>query len=107
MIKITKYAQEHKNAWDEFIKNSKNGTFILQRDYMDYHKDRFKDFSLLFFENNELAAVMPASLHGKEVRSHGGLTYGGIISDRNMTQQKMLEIFDVMKILLSENKIEK
>jgi hypothetical protein len=107
MIKVTKYTEEHKKAWDEFIKNSKNGTFILQRDYMDYHKDRFADFSLLFFENDKLAAVMPASLHDKEIRSHGGLTYGGIISNKNMNQQKMLEIFDVIKIFLSKSRIEK
>ena len=88
------YNQELKNEWDKFVDNSKNGTFMLKRDYMDYHSDRFQDFSLMFYEDNKLIAVMPASVHGDEVRSHGGLTYGGIISNRKMTSPKMLEVFD-------------
>ena len=101
------YNQELKNEWDKFVDNSKNGTFMLKRDYMDYHSDRFQDFSLMFYEDNKLIAVMPASVHGDEVRSHGGLTYGGIISTRKMTSPKMLEVFDSLKEFLKENNIEK
>lgn len=105
MISARKYTQNDKQIWDEFINSSKNGTFMLKRDYMDYHSDRFQDFSLMFYDDEKLIAVMPASLHGDEVRSHGGLTYGGIISDVSMKQHKMLECFIVMKDFLRINNI--
>ena len=80
---------------------------MLKRGYVEYHSDRFADFSLMFYEDDDLLAVMPASLHGKEVRSHGGLTYGGIISDQRMTAPKMLEVFDALKAFLKEKGMEK
>lgn len=107
MITVKRYAPEYKIVWDGFIDTSKNGTFMLKRDYMDYHSDRFKDFSLMFYDDDRLAAVMPASLHGNEVRSHGGLTYGGIISDYKMTVQKMLELFETFRTFLKSNEIKR
>ena len=90
-MKSQVYSSLNINHWNSFIKSSKNGTFMLDRNYMDYHSDRFVDNSLMFYdEDGSLTAVMPASLHENELRSHGGLTYGGIISGRKMTVQKML-----------------
>lgn len=107
MITVNLYNAENKNEWNEFIKSSKNGTFMLDRNYMDYHSDRFKDFSLLFFEDAKLIAVLPASVHKDELRSHGGLTYGGIITDKKMNTQTMLEVFGVLKEFLKNNQIKK
>ena len=104
-ITIKKYTNDDKNVWNEFIKNSKNGIFMFDRNYMDYHSDRFVDFSLLFYDDEKLVGILPASLHGEEVRSHGGLTYGGIICDNSMKQHRMLEIFECLKTFLKENGI--
>lgn len=92
MILFKKYSKEDKNIWDTFIDESKNGTFMLKRDFIEYHSDRFQDYSLLILNDSKLIAVLPASIHGSEVRSHGGLTYGGIIYSRKMTAQMMVEI---------------
>lgn len=105
MIETVLYSAEKQAEWDAFIDTSKNGTFMLKRGYVEYHSDRFTDFSLMFYEDDNLIAVMPASLHGDVVRSHGGLTYGGIISDRRMTTPKMLEVFDALKAFLTEKNI--
>lgn len=105
MIDIVSYSSEKQKEWDAFIDASKNGTFMLKRGYVEYHADRFTDFSLMFYEDGNLIAVMPASLHGDVVRSHGGLTYGGIVSDRKMTTPKMLEVFDALKVFLKEKRI--
>mgnify|MGYP006076075213 FL=1 len=36
---------------------------MFNRDYMEYHSDRFADFSIVIIsENNELLAVLPANL---------------------------------------------
>ena len=101
------YTADKQKEWDAFIDASKNGTFMLKRSYIEYHVDRFTDFSLMFYEDGKLIAVMPASLHGEEVRSHGGLTYGGIISDRKMTAKKMLSVFDSLSSYLKEKDVKK
>ncbi len=107
MLVVKKYNPENKLSWNEFIKNSKNGTFLLDRNFMDYHSDRFIDFSLMFYENEELLAVFPASLHENEIRSHGGLTYGGIITNQNMKQHKMNDCFLLLRDYLKEQNVRK
>lgn len=106
-ITVKSYSADNRDLWNGFVKSAKNGTFMFDRGFMEYHADRFTDFSLMFYENDKLIAVMPVSLHGNEVRSHGGLTYGGIISDRKMTTPKMLEVFDAMKAFLTKKGISK
>lgn len=96
MILCKRYSAEYKDAWDIFVEESKNGTFLLKRDYMDYHSDRFMDYSLMCYDDNTLVGLLPASVHGKEIRSHGGLTYGGLIINRKMTAQKNLLIFQTI-----------
>lgn len=107
MVEIQTYTQDKKDVWDAFVKNAKNGIFMFERGFMDYHSDSFKDNSLMFYENGELLAVLPASLHGDELRSHGGLTYGGLITSDKMKQHHMNDCFDVLKAYMQENKISK
>lgn len=61
MITIKRYSIEQKDLWDAFVDASKNGTFMLKRGYVDYHADRFTDHSLLFYRDEELVALLPAS----------------------------------------------
>lgn len=93
-IEIVKFESSLKNQWDQFISNSKNGTFLFYRDYMEYHSDRFTDFSLMFFKKKRLIALLPASIKDNILTSHSGLTFGGIVSSREMRASYMLEIFD-------------
>lgn len=46
---------------------------------MEYHADRFQDFSLLVFEEDILQAVVPANCKDNQIFSHQGLTYGGFV----------------------------
>jgi hypothetical protein len=96
MIQVTRYEQKHRRCWDEFVTRAKNGVFLFQRDYMEYHQDRFRDHSLLFFNDEKVVALMPANADGKALVSHGGLTFGGVISDNRMRAGTMLEIFDAL-----------
>lgn len=105
MITIKKYTANEVTVWDAFVDASKNGTFMLKRGYMDYHSNRFEDHSLMFYNDDELVALLPATLHGAELRSHGGLTYGGIIVGRKMTVQVMLSVFDVLKEYVRKSNI--
>ena len=90
---VSVYKPENKEVWDNFVSNAKNGVFLFLRDYMEYHSSRFNDHSLLFFNNGRLTALMPANLENKTLRSHGGLTFGGVISDYTMKTPLMLSVF--------------
>lgn len=91
MLSAVRYDETKKKDWDEFVRNSKMPMFMFERGYMDYHSDRFKDVSLMIYDGNKLVAIFPATDHGEEVRSHGGLTYGGFITNRHMKQSVMFE----------------
>lgn len=103
MINIIKYSEEYKELWNKFNNDAKNSLFMFDRNYMDYHKDRFKDHSLLFYNDDELIAILPISEHGKELRSHGGLTYGGFITSDKIKQHTMNDCFSTLKDYCSEN----
>lgn len=96
MIAVRKYNTADAAIWDAFIDASKNGIFMFKRGYMDYHSDRFSDHSLLFYNDEDLVALLPMSQHGNEFRSHGGLTYGGMICGYGMKQHIMDECFDAL-----------
>lgn len=96
-LRVEPYTPGQRAAWNAFIAQSKNATFLLHRDYLEYHADRFTDASLLVWHGGKLVALVPASRHGDEVRSHGGLTYGGVISDARMGVALMLEVFAALR----------
>jgi hypothetical protein len=101
MLELTPYAPEFQPAWDELVRHSKNGVFLFCREYMDYHADRFEDSSLLFFDGGRPIAVFPACRTGEEVVSHGGLTFGGMVVNEQMTIDGMRSLFELLLNRLS------
>ena len=105
MIEIVKCESSYKSRWDDFISKSKNGNFLFCREDMEYHSDRFLDSSLLFFEDDVLIAVMPANVSGSVLLSHEGLTFGGVISDKQMKIELMLDLFGCLMTYLDQHRI--
>ena len=93
MIEIVRYTAEKADVWNQFVSQSKNGTFLFDRRYMDYHADRFADHSLLFYEAGRLMAVLPAHISGDCLCSHNGLTYGGMIMGWDARAALVLQLF--------------
>ena len=90
---IKRYSDDCKEEWDGFVRESRNGTFLFMRGYMDYHADRFADFSLMAYRDGRLHALLPAHCTATEFCSHRGLTYGGVVTDEKMTAALMLGLF--------------
>lgn len=107
MISIVRYNDSMINLWNQFNKESKNYLFMFDRNYMDYHKDRFNDHSLLFYDDDKLIAILPMSEHSDMLISHGGLTYGGFITDGKMKQHTMMDCFDELIKYAKENRVKK
>ena len=91
MIEVKRYTDADADLWNKFNAESKNPLFMFDRNYMDYHRDRFQDHSLIFYEDEKLVAILPMSERENELVSHGGLTYGGFITDNKMKQHTMDE----------------
>lgn len=106
-MEIVKYSPSLKEEWNAFIENSRNGTFLFDRNFMDYHSDRFIDHSLLFYDGGKLVAVMPANLKDSILYSHQGLTYGGIIQAERTSISQIREVVDMLIQHMKEEHIEK
>lgn len=105
MITVTRYTPKKHQTWNEFVKQSRQGTFLFDRNYMDYHKDRFHDHSLMIYYKDKLYALLPANevvsasnneIPQKELVSHQGLTYGGLLTCNKMTAELTCETFEAI-----------
>lgn len=93
MFDIVRYTESHAEEWNTFVKTSKNGTFLMNRGYMDYHSDRFADHSLLFYLDGRLEALLPANERQGTLFSHQGLTYGGLVIGERITARGVMTLF--------------
>lgn len=105
--RVTKYTTSDYSNWNAFVDQAKNATFLFHRDFMEYHQDRFEDFSLLVFDKNKLVAILPANRVDDTVYSHQGLTYGGLVYNNKIKLEKIISIFRSILFFLSENEIKK
>ncbi len=78
-MQVRRYSAELAPAWNAFNRRARNGHFLFDRGFMDYHADRFSDLSLMVFEDGALVALLPLNRAGDEVWSHQGLTFGGLV----------------------------
>jgi hypothetical protein len=93
MFEIVRYTANKVDEWNAFVATSKNGTFLFDRRYMDYHADRFQDYSLLFYLEEHLLAVLPAHVDGDTFYTHRGLTYGGLLMSKQLTIAETMILF--------------
>lgn len=106
-MRIERYALKDRDLWNDFIKTSKNGIFMFDRNYMDYHADRFTDHSLMIYDEDKLLALLPANEKDGALYSHQGLTFGGFVMDNKMKSAKMLEVLSCLKEYLLINNFTK
>lgn len=94
MYKVEKYSYKYYDLWNGFVKQSKNATFLFHRDFMEYHSDRFEDFSVLIFEDDALKSILPANRVEDTLYSHQGLTYGGIYTRLGISKEEVKLILE-------------
>jgi hypothetical protein len=101
-IKVQPYLDQLKKDWDEVLDNSINGIFLHTREFIEYHKGRFVDASLIIYDNNFPLAIFPAEIDDNFVYSHRGLTYAGWIIRSGLSGN---QIFIILKETISFYKI--
>jgi hypothetical protein len=105
LITLKKYSPEDKNQWDAFCDTAKNATFLFKRDFMDYHAARFEDSSFLLFKDTKLVALLPANRIKNTLYSHQGLTYGGLIVDKQFKTSDYLILFSTLLQYLDTQRV--
>lgn len=104
---VKQYQESDYENWNAFIGQAKNATFLFHRDFIEYHKDRFEDYSLMVFDGEKLVAILPANKVGNEIFSHQGLTYGGLVYNEVSKLMTVITAFRAVLLFLAANEIEK
>jgi hypothetical protein len=108
MMEIQRYDASMSSRWDDFVRASRNGTFLHQRGYMDYHSDRFDDCSLVASIDGKLCVLLPACIEGDTLWSHRGLTYGGwIVPLKHFDVTVMMAVMDAAALWMKDNSIKR
>lgn len=107
-INIKQYSSAHYSIWNEFVAKAKNATFLFHRDFMEYHQDRFEDYSLLIFDDKDkLVAILPANRVEDTVYSHQGLTYGGLVLTHKSKAKEVFSYFEAVVTFLQKSALKK
>ena len=106
IFKVVPYQSSYHSLWNEFVAKAKNATFLFDRDFMEYHNDRFDDFSLMVYKDEMLIAVLPANKNEVGVYSHQGLTYGGIVVKNGIRMPDFTAAFRAILVYLNSQAIQ-
>jgi hypothetical protein len=93
-VDVKRYRAADADDWDALVRRARAPHFLLLRGYMDYHADRFVDHSLVVREKGFARALLPATRVGDTVVSHGGLTFGGLVTDGKASVARVIAWFD-------------
>lgn len=103
-LHLQRFRPEQADQWNAFVAASRNGTFLLDRRYMDYHADRFHDHSLVVSDDNDqLTALLPANEHAGQLYSHAGLTYGGLVLGPRGGAADTLAMLEAVRVYMGNN----
>lgn len=77
---IVRYENCWRTPWNDLNAQARNGHFLFDRNFMEYHADRFDDCSYLILDDAKKAiGLFPADRKSDVLRSHDGLTFGGLV----------------------------
>jgi Acetyltransferase (GNAT) domain len=81
--------------WDDFVRLAPTGTFLHTRRYLEYHRERFEDLSVLVeTDAGVLVAVLPAAVRpgqqSNDAISHPGLTFGGLVYNHALKGDRLV-----------------
>ena len=97
---IEKYSPAAHEEWNKTARRMRQSSFLMERDFMDYHADRYEDASLMVRQTDgRTVALLPACRSRSErhcIESHGGLTYGGLLLGTEVTAAAFLHSIPVM-----------
>lgn len=94
-IEVRPFEASAEATWEQFASGSVNGTLLHRRRFLNYHGNRFRDCSLLLYYEGRLVGLLPAAesrSDSREVVSHPGATYGGLVHQGKARGELMLQL---------------
>lgn len=88
------YTSDLRRDWDQLISDGVNSALVHYRGYLDYHKDRFLDCSVMIYEGDVLLGVFPAEEKEKAIYSHRGITFGDVVFKKKLEKKYLAEIIE-------------
>lgn len=107
MVRCELFDADKRSEWDQFVDSSKTPLFFFKRNFLEYHEKALLDSSILFFHDEILVALLPASRQNSTLTSHGGVTYGGLIVSPKTRTEVISEIFMALKAWALEQGIDR
>ncbi|WP_282038078.1 hypothetical protein [Saccharicrinis aurantiacus] len=104
-FEIREYNPCLKKQWDSLIMESDLPSFMLLRDYLEYHQYKYTELSLMYYKKNKLIAVIPGNTVNNTFYSHQFISYGGIIAKRNCSLFDLEIIYEDLEVYLLKRKI--
>ena len=96
-MEIILYNDTYKEAWDNFVLRSNNGTIFHLQKFLDYHQPgKFSFNHLMVMENDKIMAVLPGSLLADGLfESPIGASYGSVVTG-DITFKTTMEIVSAL-----------
>jgi hypothetical protein len=106
-LEVRRYHETDAATWNTLIDQSLNGPFLFRREFMDYHANRFEDFSYLVWQQQKLVAVFVAGRARNTnapatLIAHPGLTYGGLVYTTEMKYGALCEVYAALLVAFKE-----
>ena len=97
-IEVRRYSPELAGDWANVIAYAKNAVFLFERNFIEYHGDRFTEMSAIAYVNDKPVALMPAAFDSEsgEVISHPGLTFGGVVLKRELRGDAAIAVIEAI-----------
>jgi hypothetical protein len=110
-VQVRCYRGDQAGIWKDFLATSNNSTLFHDLDFLSYHPEgKFECHHLLFYQNDDLVALLPAAIVEKSVgkpflMSPYGASVGGLVLPPRMKVALMLEIIRALQSYASESKL--
>jgi Acetyltransferase (GNAT) domain len=97
-IMVKHYRPDFAADWAKVLLRARNGIFIFEREFIEYHGDRFVDFSAIAYLDDEPVALLPAAIDQNtgEASSHPGLTFGGVVLRRELRGVAAISVINAL-----------
>ena len=101
---MRRYTPDLAEDWATVLRCAKNGLFLFERDFVEYHGERFVEMSAIAYSDGVPVAFLPAAIDTRsaQVTSHPGLTFGGVVLRREVRGDVAIEIIEAMLAALRE-----
>jgi hypothetical protein len=105
-IRVSPYSDQDFIPWDDFIVSAPMATFLHSRRFLAYHRDRFKDVSVILKDDSgNTVGLFPAAIDRSNagcVVSHPGATFGGLIHVGSLKGEASLNALSAIRDFYAE-----